>query len=74
MQKTKKQKILDKWEYSWKNGYALWGNQAGLNFQIIRDNTTEKAIEILKEDLDKYKDMGIAIYITEAINDLEKIN
>lgn len=68
-----KQELLNKWEYAWKNGYALWSCQAGLNFEIIRDNEPQEAIEILKKDLDKYADMGIAVYIIEAIRDLESL-
>jgi len=68
-----KRDILSKWLYAWKNGYALWSCQAGLNYKIIKDNPIEEAIEILKVDLDKYKDMGIAVYIIEALRDLEEL-
>ncbi len=70
--KTKKE-ILEKWEYSWKNGYALWSNQAGLNYKIIKENSKQKALEILKADYKKFKEMGIASFIQEAINDLNEM-
>ncbi len=68
-----KKEILEKWHYSWKNGFALWSNQAGLNYQTIKNNSKEEAIKILKEDFEKYKEMGIASYIQEAITDLEQM-
>ena len=68
-----KKKILAKWLYAWKNGFALWSCQAGLNYKTIKENTTNQAIKILKEDFKKYGHMGIGSYIGEAINDLESL-
>ncbi len=68
-----KKAILKKWEYSWKNGFALWSNQAGLNYKIIKENSTDKALSILKDDYEKYKEMGIASFIAEAITELESL-
>lgn len=70
--KTKKE-ILSKWLYSWKNGFALWSNQAGLNYKIIKENSTSEALKILEKDYERYKQMGIASYISEAINDLKEL-
>ncbi len=72
IQKTKKE-ILSKWLYSWKNGDGLWGNQAGLIYETIKENSIDEALKILNNDYEKYKHMGIASYITEAIEDLKQL-
>ena len=68
-----KKEILSKWLYSWKNGDGLWGNQAGLIYKTIKENSIDESLKILEKDYKKYKHMGISSYIAEAMKDLKQI-
>ena len=74
---TTKKQLVKKWqdkvEESKSDGQMLWAVQAQSNFIIIRDNKPEKALEKLKEQYKKYGDMGIAMFIKEGMDDLEKL-
>lgn len=71
-----KQQILEKWETKIKeseiNGQFLWKIQAMQNHFVIKNNTIQKALKILESEYKKYSDMGIALFIKEAIDDLRR--
>ena len=70
MNKQNKQQILDKWKYRSEHDQYLWKNQAQVNYHYILNNSPRKAIALLEKDFEKYEEMGISIYIKDAINDL----
>ena len=65
-----KQQILDKWKWRSEHDQYLWKNQAQVNYHYIVNNSPRKAIALLEKDYEKYQEMGISIYIKDAINDL----
>ena len=69
--------IIQKWQKrideSKSNGQMLFALQANQNYTIIKRNTPQKALEELKEQHKKYGEMGIGIFIKEAMNDLEEL-
>jgi len=69
---TKKQ-VLEFWKDEIEKSNWLWKCQAQINYNVIKKHTPKKALEILKKDYEKHKEMGISSFIKRAINQLEEI-
>jgi len=68
-----KEGILQKWKERAIPENFLWGCQAKINYDVIKNNTPNQAKIILKQDYEKYKEMSLSSFILEAIEDVEQM-